>query len=69
MSIIVYTENWAGKFRKSTFEAICYARKIADMSNKEVKAISVGEIDDDELKKTIKLRSKYYSVLPKNQKE
>ena len=37
MSIIVYTENWAGKFRKSTFEAICYARKIADISNKEVK--------------------------------
>ena len=51
MSITVYSENWEGKFRKSTFEAVCYARKIADMSNKEVKAISVGEIDEDELKK------------------
>jgi len=51
MSITVYTENWEGKFRKSTFEAVCYARKIADMSNKEVKAISVGEIDENELKK------------------
>jgi electron transfer flavoprotein alpha subunit len=51
MSITVYTENWEGKFRKSTFEAVCYARKIADMSNKEVKAISIGEIDENELKK------------------
>jgi electron transfer flavoprotein alpha subunit len=51
MSITVYTENWEGKFRKSTFEAVCYARKIADISNNEVKAISVGEVDDNELKK------------------
>ena len=51
MSITVYTENWQGKFRKSTFEAVCYARKIADISNNEVKAISVGEVDENELKK------------------
>ena len=51
MSITVYSENWEGKFRKSTFEAVCYAKKIADMSNEEVKAISVGEIDENELKK------------------
>lgn len=51
MSITVYTENWEGKFRKSTFEAVCYAKKIADMSNEKVKAISVGEIDENELKK------------------
>lgn len=51
MSITVYTENWEGKFRKSTFEAVCYAKKIADMSNEEVKAISVGEINENELKK------------------
>lgn len=51
MSITVYTENWEGKFRKSTFEAVCYAKKIAEMSNEEVKAISVGEINENELKK------------------
>ena len=51
MSITVYTENWEGKFRKSTFEAVCYAKKIAVMSNEEVKAISVGEVDENELKK------------------
>ena len=51
MSITVYTENWGGKFRKSTFEVVCYARKIADISNNEVKAISVGEMDENELKK------------------
>ena len=51
MSITVYTENWEGKFRKSTFEAVCYAKKIADISNNEVKAISVGKVDENELKK------------------
>ena len=51
MSITVYTENWEGKFRKSTFEAVCYAKKIADISNEEVKAISVSEVDENELKK------------------
>ena len=25
MSVLVYTESWGGKFRKSTFEAVSYA--------------------------------------------
>jgi electron transfer flavoprotein alpha subunit len=67
MSITVYTENWKGKFRKSTFEAVCYARKIADMSNKEVKAISIGEIDENELKKLSNTIISYTKVKKNNE--
>ena len=51
MSIIVYAECWEGKFRKSTFEAISYAKKISEGLQKDVKSICVGSIDEDELKK------------------
>ena len=51
MSIIVYTESWEGKFRKSTFEAVSYAKKIAEIFQTDVKAISAGDITEDELKK------------------
>ena len=51
MSIIVYAESWEGKFRKSTFEAVYYAKNIAEKLNQEVKSISVGNISEDELKK------------------
>ena len=51
MSIIVYAESWEGKFRKSTFEAISYAKKISEGLQKDVKSICVGSIDEDELKK------------------
>ena len=51
MSIIVYAESWEGKFRKSTFEAVCYAKNIAEKLNQEVKSISVGNVSEDELKK------------------
>ena len=51
MSIIVYAESWEGKFRKSTFEAISYAKKISEGLQKDAKSICVGGIDEDELKK------------------
>ena len=51
MSIIVYAESWEGKFRKSTFEAVYYAKNIAEKLNQEVKSISIGNISEDELKK------------------
>ena len=51
MSIIVYAESWEGKFRKSTFEAVCYTKNIAEKLNQEVKSISVGNVSEDELKK------------------
>ena len=33
MSVLVYTENWNSKFRKSTFEAITYAYDLSKKLN------------------------------------
>ena len=64
MSIIVYAESWEGKFRKSTFEAISYAKKISEGLQKDVKSICVGSIDEDELKKLSHYGSSSVDVYP-----
>ena len=64
MSIIVYAESWEGKFRKSTFEAISYAKKISEGLQKDVKSICVGSIDGDELKKLGHYGSSSVDVYP-----
>jgi electron transfer flavoprotein alpha subunit len=64
MSIIVYAESWEGKFRKSTFEAISYAKKISEGLQKDVKSICVGGIDEDELKKLGHYGSSSVDVYP-----
>ena len=51
MSIIVYTESWEKKFRKSTFEAVSYASEVAKMLSTNVIAISFGEESNEELAK------------------
>jgi electron transfer flavoprotein alpha subunit len=51
MSVLVYTENWDGKFKKLSFELISYAKQIAEQSGTTVTAISIGNVDDSELKK------------------
>ena len=52
MSVLVYTENWDGKFKKLTYELVSYAAGIAKMLNTTVTAVSIGNVADDELKKT-----------------
>jgi electron transfer flavoprotein alpha subunit len=51
MSVLVYTENWDGKFKKSSFELISYGSKVAEMSGTSVTALSIGMVDESELKK------------------
>ena len=51
MSVLVYTENWKGKFRKSTFEAVSYASETAKLLATDVVALSFGEVTDEELNK------------------
>jgi electron transfer flavoprotein alpha subunit len=50
MAILVFTENWDGKFKKLSFELVSYAREIANMLHTTVTALSIGQIADDELK-------------------
>jgi electron transfer flavoprotein alpha subunit len=49
MSILIYAENTGGKFKKSIFEAVSYARAIADQNNTTLTAISIGDVSKDEL--------------------
>lgn len=50
MSVIVFTENWDGKFKKSSFELASYATKVAEMLGTTATAVSIGNVDDSELK-------------------
>jgi electron transfer flavoprotein alpha subunit len=49
MAVLIYTENASGKFKKSTFEAVSYARAIADQSGTTLTALSIGEVPVEEL--------------------
>ncbi|MDZ7742505.1 MAG: electron transfer flavoprotein subunit alpha/FixB family protein [Bacteroidota bacterium] len=51
MSVLVYTENWDGKFKKLSFELVSYAKAIAENLNTETIAVSIGSVEEDELKK------------------
>jgi electron transfer flavoprotein alpha subunit len=51
MSVLVYTENWDGKFKKLSYELVSYASSVAEMLKTEVIALTIGKADDDELRK------------------
>lgn len=51
MSVIVYTENWDGTFKKQSFEIATYASKLAEMLNTDPIAISIGNVAEEELGK------------------
>jgi electron transfer flavoprotein alpha subunit len=51
MSVLVYTENWDGKFKKLSFELVSYATGVAKMLSTTVTAVSIGKVDDAELLK------------------
>ena len=62
MSVLVYTENWDGMFRKSTFEASSYASETAKLLETEVIAISLGEVSNDELYSALQIALKEYRI-------
>ncbi|MEZ7497065.1 electron transfer flavoprotein subunit alpha/FixB family protein [Leeuwenhoekiella aequorea] len=49
MSVLVYTEAEEGKFKKTSYEVVSYARGIADMMNTTVTAIAVNADNTSEL--------------------
>lgn len=51
MSVLVFTENWEGKFKKLSFELVSYATKVAEMLGTSATALSIGNVADDELNK------------------
>jgi electron transfer flavoprotein alpha subunit len=49
MSVLVYVENWDGKFKKLSYELVSYAHAIAAMLNTETIAVSIGDVSETEL--------------------
>ena len=49
MAVLVYTENWDGKFKKLSYELVSYAAGVAKMLNTSVTAVSIGKVDESEL--------------------
>ncbi len=49
MSVLVYTEHTEGKFKKSAYEVVSYARAIAEQVGTSVTAVSIGTIDSADL--------------------
>ncbi|HEY4800531.1 MAG TPA: electron transfer flavoprotein subunit alpha/FixB family protein [Bacteroidia bacterium] len=50
MSVLIFAENWDGKFKKSTFEAISYGAEIAKQVGGTATAVVIGNVSDDDLK-------------------
>ncbi len=51
MSVLVYTESEEGTFKKIAFEAVSYAKGVADQLNTTVTAVSINGNDTSELGK------------------
>ena len=51
MSVLVYTENWDGKFKKLSHELVSYASGVAGMTGGKVTALSIGKVAQEELSK------------------
>ena len=51
MSVIVFSENWKGEFRKSTYEAVSYASETAKILGTDVIAVSFGDVSENMLLK------------------
>jgi len=49
MSVLIYVENWEGKFKKLSFELVSYGAKVAEMLATEAVALTIGKIEDSEL--------------------
>ncbi len=49
MSVLVYVEHAEGKFKKSTFEVVSYAKAIALQLNTNLVALAIGSLAADQL--------------------
>lgn len=59
MSVLIFVENWDGKFKKLSFELVSYGAKLAEMLNTEAVALSIGHVENSELEKLGKYGAKH----------
>jgi len=51
MSVLIFVENWDGKFKKLSFELVSYGAKLAEMLATEAVALTIGNVENVELSK------------------
>ncbi len=51
MAVLVYAENWDGKFKKLIFELVSFGSKLAEMLNTSTSVLSIGNVEESELNK------------------
>lgn len=51
MAVIVFAENWDGKFKKLSFELVSYGSKVAGMLNTSNVVLSIGDVENEKLNK------------------
>lgn len=51
MSVLAYTENWDGKFKKISFELVSYAHQLAVQMGTHAVVLSIGNVAEEELKR------------------
>jgi len=49
MSVLIFVENWEGKFKKLSFELVSYGSKVAEMLQSEAIVLSIGQVESSEL--------------------
>ena len=49
MSVLIYTESPNGKLKKAAFEAVTYGHKIAQLTNSEAIALTIGNVENAEV--------------------
>lgn len=49
MSVLIYAENWNGKFKKLTYELLTYGKKLAELEGGDLVVLSIGKVDQAEL--------------------
>lgn len=54
MSVLLFVENWDGKFKKLSFELVSYGMKLAEMLNTSLVAVSMGNVERSEFEKLAK---------------
>jgi electron transfer flavoprotein alpha subunit len=51
MSVLAFTENWDGKFKKISFELVSYAHQLALKMGTHAIVVSIGNVAEEELNK------------------
>lgn len=49
MAVLVYVENAEGKFKKSTYEVVSYAKAVAGLLGTNLVALSIGDVAQNDL--------------------